>query len=67
MLKLKICERALRFVSEITGSDEKTAKAALDESRHVATACVMISKNCSQEQAQKLLQQNGGILRKIIK
>lgn len=63
---IKLRERALRFVSEITGFDEKTAKTALDEARHVATACVMIAKNCDKEQAYELLRQNGGILRKII-
>ncbi len=63
----KLYERANRFIREITGADEQTAKAALDEAKHVATACVMIAKNCDKITAQKLLQQNGGILRKILK
>ncbi|MBR1756853.1 MAG: N-acetylmuramic acid 6-phosphate etherase [Alphaproteobacteria bacterium] len=63
----KLYERANRFVQEITGADEQTAKKALDKAKHVATACVMIAKNCDKEAAQELLRQNGGVLRKIIK
>lgn len=67
MNNVKLRERALRFVREITDADEKTALTALDKAKNVAVACVMIVKNCTKDQAQELLQQNGGILRKIIK
>jgi len=63
----KLYERAIRFVQEITGADEFTAKKALNESKHVATACVMIIKNCDKITAQNILKQQSGILRKIIK
>ena len=62
----KLRERAIRFVKEITGADEKTAENALMQSKSVKIACVMIAKNCSYSQAQKLLSQQNGILRKVI-
>lgn len=62
----KLQQRAVRFVREICGVDEKTAAEVLAAAKNVKTACVMIKKNCSKEQAQKLLEENGGILRRVI-
>lgn len=63
---LKLQQRAVRFVREICNVDEKTAAAVLTKTKNVKTACVMIKKSCTKEQAQKLLAENGGILRKVI-
>ena len=63
---LKLQQRAVRFVREICSVDEKTAAEVLTEAKNVKTACVMIKKSCTKEQAQKLLAENGGILRKVI-
>ena len=63
---IKLQQRAVRFVHEICDVDEKTATEVLTEAKNVKTACVMIKKNCNKEQAQKLLTENGGILRKVI-
>lgn len=63
---LKLQQRAVRFVREICSVDEKTAAEVLTEAKNVKTACVMIKKSCNKEQAQKLLAENGGILRKVI-
>ena len=62
----KLQQRAVRFVREICGADEKTAAEVLAKAKNVKTACVMLKKNCSKEQAQKLLEETGGILRKVI-
>lgn len=63
---LKLQQRAVRFVREICSVDEKMAEEVLAKAKNVKTACVMLKKNCTKEQAQKLLEENGGILRKII-
>lgn len=63
---LKLQQRAVRFVREICNVDEKTAAEVLTKTKNVKTACVMIKKSCTKEQAQKLLAENGGILRKVI-
>ena len=63
---LKLQQRAVRFVREICGVDEKTAEEVLAKAKNVKTACVMLKKSCTKEQAQKLLEENGGILRKVI-
>lgn len=63
---LKLQQRAVRFVREICNVDEKTAAAVLTKTKNVKTACVMIKKSCTKEKAQKLLAENGGILRKVI-
>ncbi len=62
----KLRERAIRFVKEITGADEKTAENALMQSKSVKIACVMIAKSCTFSQAKRLLSQQNGILRKVI-
>ena len=64
----KLHKRACRFVSEIAGTTPEQAAAFLQKSDNcVKTACVMAAKNCSKDEAEKLLADNGGILRKIIK
>lgn len=62
----KLHDRAIRFIKEITGCDEKTAENALKQSKSVKISCVMIAKKCSVKKAEKLLKDCGGILRKII-
>ncbi len=62
----KLQQRAVRFVCEICRVDEKTAEEVLTKAKNVKTACVMLKKSCTKEQAQKLLEENGGILRKVI-
>ena len=62
----KLRLRAVRFVCEICDVDEKSAAKTLDIAKNVKTACVMIKKNCNKEEAQKLLAENGGILRRVI-
>ena len=64
----KLHKRACRFVSEIAGTTPEQAATFLQKSDNsVKTACVMAAKNCSKDEAEKLLAGNGGILRKIIK
>lgn len=62
----KLRERAIRYVCEITGSDVATAEAVLNEAGNVKTACVMLTKACNKEDAEKLLAQNEGILRRVL-
>lgn len=66
LLNNKLRDRGLRFVREITGADETTAQKVLDESQNVKVACVMIKHHCNKEKAEHLLQQKGGILRRVI-
>ena len=63
----KLYDRACRIISEICNTDYNTAQDFLEKSnKKVKTACVMLIKNCSKTEAEKLLAQNQGILRKII-
>lgn len=62
----KLRERAIRYVCEITGSDVATAEAVLNEAGNVKTACVMLIRGCNKENAEKLLAQNEGILRRVL-
>lgn len=63
----KLYDRACRIISTITGVDFKTAERYLEDSgRKVKTACVMVRKNCSRKEAEELLKQAGGVLRRII-
>ena len=62
----KLRQRAINYVCDITGVDEKTAQKVLQTAQNVKTACVMIAKNCSQTAAEEMLRQNGGILRRIL-
>lgn len=62
----KLRARALRFIKEITGIEGEKAESVLAEAQNVKIACVMLSKNVSKTEAEKLLVEAGGILRKII-
>ncbi len=67
VLNEKLQQRAIRFVSEITGINEKDAVNYLRQSNNnVKIACVMATKKCNFEQAEQLLKQADGILRKAI-
>lgn len=63
----KLEQRGRRFVSEICkiSTDEAAKYLALAENR-VKTACVMAKLGCSKDQANKLLEEGNGILRKVI-
>lgn len=63
----KLRERAERYVCEIAGVNAQTAQKTLDIAGNVKTACVMLAKNCNKAQAEELLRQNEGILRRILK
>ena len=68
MMNEKLIDRGIRFVSEIAHVSYAEAQQYIEASRHeVKTACVMAAQKVSYEQAHELLQQAGGILRKIIK
>lgn len=63
----KLFERACRFISEICKVDKEEAGIWLEKSGyHVKTACVMKLKNCSCREAEKMLENVGGVLRKVI-
>ena len=62
----KLRERAIRYVCEITGADIATAEAVLQKAGNVKIACVMLTKACNKEDAEKLLAQNEGILRRVL-
>lgn len=67
VLNEKLYQRAVRFVSEITGLKTKDAIEYLKRSNNdIKLACVMATKKCDIKQAQKLLKQANGILRKVI-
>ena len=64
----KLYERGCRFISEICNVDMKEAAKFLEASgKNVKTACVMKIKNCSKNEAEKMLFSASGILRKVIK
>ena len=62
----KLYRRAVKIICEISGADEQMAQKALDAAGNVKTACVMLIKNCDKQEAEKLLQQNEGVLRRVI-
>lgn len=62
----KLHERAVRYVCEITGVDAAVAEKTLQVCGNVKTACVMLMKQCDKAQAEKLLAQNDGILRRVL-
>lgn len=62
----KLFDRGCRFVSEIANVPYEQAASLLSQCGNVKTACVMAAKNCSQLQAEKLLQKAHGILRKVL-
>ena len=63
---LKLRERAIRYITEICGVDSSVAQKTLDVGGNVKTACVMLLKECNKEDAENLLKNVGGILRKVI-
>jgi len=62
----KLHERAVRYVCEISGASEKEAAKVLKIAGNVKVACVMIAKNCSAEEAHRILAKNSGILRRVL-
>jgi len=67
MVNEKLIDRGCRIVSEIANISYEEAKKYIEMSgKNVKTACVMAIKQCSKQQAETLLNQNGGILRKVI-
>lgn len=67
LLNEKLYNRGCRFVSEIAHISQAEAKKYIEESKHeVKTACIMAAKKISYEEAHRLLDQNEGILRKIL-
>ena len=62
----KLKKRAVKIVTELTQTDEKSAKDTLITCNwKVKTAVLMIKKGISQEKAEELLKSNSGILRKV--
>ena len=67
MTNEKLAERGRRIVSEIAGISLADAQKYIEAGGNkVKTACVMAVKNVSREEAEKLLEANGGILRKVL-
>lgn len=67
MVNEKLIDRGCRFVSEIAKIPYEEAQKYIELSgKKVKIACVMAIKNCSKEDAEKLLEANNGILRKVI-
>ena len=67
VLNEKLQQRAIRFVTEIAGITEKEATEYLKQTdNNVKLACVIAIKKCDIKEAEKLLQQANGILRKVI-
>ena len=67
MVNEKLIDRGCRFVSEIAQISYEQAQKYIELSgMNVKTACVMAIKQCAKADAEQLLQQAGGILRKVI-
>ena len=67
MMNQKLVDRGIRIVSEIARIPYEKAAYYIEASGHkVKTACVMAVKQISKIEAEQLLEQNNGILRKII-
>jgi len=62
----KLVNRGKRFVSEICNISLEDATLYLDKAQNVKTACVMAIKQCTKEEAERLLAQHNGILRKVL-
>lgn len=62
----KLIERGVRFISEICDIPLKEANLYLDNAGNVKTACVMVLKKCTKKEAEKLLAEQNGILRKVL-
>lgn len=63
----KLIDRANRIIATICDiSLEKAEEYRIKSGNNVKVACTMYLKQCSKKQAEKLLKQNTGILRKVI-
>lgn len=63
----KLYRRALDMIERITGVNRGIAeKCLLAADKNVKTACVMAAMNCPPAEAERLLTQNDGSLRKVI-
>ena len=63
----KLFDRGIRIIQQLTNVDYEIAKSKLIEAeKSVKTAIVMINKSCSKDDAKSLLDQQNGLLRKII-
>ena len=63
----KLFDRGIRIIQQLTNVDYEIAKSKLIEAeKSVKTAIVMIKKSCSKDDAKSLLDQQNGLLRKII-
>ena len=63
----KLFDRGIRIIQHLTNVDYEIAKSTLIEAeKSVKTAIVMIKKSCSKDDAKSLLDQQNGLLRKII-
>jgi len=63
----KLNDRALRIIKTTTGVDDETAKEYLDKSnKNTKTAILMILSGYSLEDAEKLLLENEGYLKKAL-
>lgn len=67
MMNEKLVDRGTRIVSEIAKIPYEKASEYIEKSgKKVKTACVMAIKNVSKEEAEKLLAEAKGIIRKVI-
>jgi N-acetylmuramic acid 6-phosphate etherase len=66
MVNEKLIDRGCRFVSEIANVSYEEAQKCIQVCGKVKTACVMAAKKCTPDQAASLLEQAGGILRKVL-
>lgn len=63
----KLHDRACRIIGEITGISPAEAQKYLENSgNNVKLACIMAAKNAGVEEAQKLLDRENGVLRRIL-
>lgn len=63
----KLVDRSIRIVSQIAGVDYNTAKEKLESNNFdIKNTIVMINKNCASSEAKGLLDNNNGVLRRVI-
>lgn len=63
----KLIDRGNRIIAAICKiSVAKAEEYRIKAGNNVKTACVMCKRQCSREQAEQLLKQHNGILRKVI-
>lgn len=68
MVNDKLVERGIRFVTEIAKvSADEAEKYIAESGGQLKAACVMAVKKCSKEKAEKLLEENDGFLRNVIR